>query len=373
MIFMSDATLASTSTRARPNAFNFLHQLERKVMLGGIMFEAVHQLTTPKICKKVYGLGDQEAGAVVNLACNMPKEVVHAYAAAVAKYGMVRGPITHGGLASSSITIGWQPELSDARWSSDMKNEASTIMLMCQRNLKDYDELPVGLRKSAGVHDIEQLQLICRALELSLMALKSVISDSTLQKHKPALQEAFMLKVLDSALLKAVDECPRPWDVCTLPEFCNVVASEKAEVEAKSLERSAELQLQVAAATFAQMKQQIRDDKEAVQQFLMHKKKMLENWQHTIMTFRRRRYTTGLKRVREMMPQRLNFVSVDPGSALALVAETRAKFTQAVPEATGNMPWPQFLFFLRSRSTHLRTSTLYKMLLCLALNRFMLW
>jgi hypothetical protein len=53
-----------------------------------------------------------------------------------------------------------------------------------------------------------------------------------------------------------------------------------------------------------------------------------------------------LKRVREMLPQRLNFVAVDPGSALALVAETRAKFTQAVPEATGNMPWPQFFFFV---------------------------
>ena len=96
---------------------------------------------------------------------------------------------------------------------------------MAERNVKVFQELPVGLRKPAGPMEVQNYQHLCRAFELALNLLKGMVSEATYQKHYPTLRDAFFLKVLDSSLLAAVDDCRRPWNIDSLPEFSNVITA----------------------------------------------------------------------------------------------------------------------------------------------------
>lgn len=112
-----EITLGSTATRSKPNAFNHLHQLRRRQLLGQSIEAVLQQWKNPKTLRDIYGLGPLEAAAVVNLVDRMPHGAVQQLEKAACRYGMVKGPISHGGrstnikqhdgLALCTAGVGW--------------------------------------------------------------------------------------------------------------------------------------------------------------------------------------------------------------------------------------------------------------------------
>ena len=70
LLNLLEITMASTSTRAKPNAFNNLHQVRRKTLLAGAQgLDAAEYLSslTKGNLKEVFGMTPAESLATLNL------------------------------------------------------------------------------------------------------------------------------------------------------------------------------------------------------------------------------------------------------------------------------------------------------------------
>ena len=91
-------TMASTMTRQRPNAFNFYHQVKKKVALGISMDRLKEEWTTSRRGRNIYNIGVAESSAVANLINGIPAAAAEILQLAACKWGVVKGPMTHAGI-----------------------------------------------------------------------------------------------------------------------------------------------------------------------------------------------------------------------------------------------------------------------------------
>ena len=122
-----DISLASAATRSKPNAFNHLHQIERKVKLGVKREMCIEQLQTPKVAQSVFGIGKTEAEALVNIAANMDSGSDGIPRNGATRFGIAKGPISHAGLACSSICLGYGPTKGLMQWDDLMTSDKQTF------------------------------------------------------------------------------------------------------------------------------------------------------------------------------------------------------------------------------------------------------
>lgn len=89
----------------KPNAFNALHQLQKRLKLGEHLDGIMSAWDSPKTIKSIFGMSPAESQAVQNLVHFIPPLAVQKFQRAVAEYGIVRGPISHAGLASEALRV----------------------------------------------------------------------------------------------------------------------------------------------------------------------------------------------------------------------------------------------------------------------------
>ena len=173
----------------------------------------------------------------------MPHEAVQIFAAAVSRFGIARGPISHAGLGCVSVQVGYGPCCVMPEWTSTMQNAHCTVIHMAQCVRTDFEELPIGIRRPAGPVELAQLQKATRCFELAIDQLRGKIRATSFAKRLEALRSSFMLKLLDASLIKVVEKCPISVNIDSLPEFNSVVKSEQAEIQILQLQKASELRI----------------------------------------------------------------------------------------------------------------------------------
>ena len=231
----SDLTMASIQTRAKPNAFTALHQLQRRLRHGETLEQALGALQSAKSLKAIFGLSQAEGAAVVNLVSHIPAAAKEILEIAVSEFGMVRGPITHAGLGAASFRLGHEPELIAQDWSQRMKNTSSSLVLAAKRIVEDFKGAPPGLRKPAGAIEVDKMARIARCWELVLEKFSAQLPQKSLQAELPKLQSLFEKKIFDQWLHTLTEECPAEIKCSQLPEFQKLLVEHESSIEKDSL------------------------------------------------------------------------------------------------------------------------------------------
>lgn len=317
--------MASTLTRAKPNCFVHLHMANKKLRLGQRRDEILHQWQSPKLVKAL-GMGDAEAGAVVNLLCHMSKSALDTLSGAAARFGMVKGPVSHAGLASHAFRLGFRPDVVSPEWASHLTNTEAVINLMCERLVKDFAELPPSLRKSAGPSEVEHYQRICAAWLYSQSLFAERVPSSVGSPHIPSLISAFMLKGLDQWLRAVTDECPTPLELKSVPEYGAVLQKLDYIMEQEVINRAAQLRQQVLAATFEEVSNQMNGDRKKLLSFFEACKQQRESIQDRIISYKRRRYLKGREAVKELMANNICVINTELMNGMAELGGFKTRF-----------------------------------------------
>ena len=91
---------------------------------------------------------------------------------------MNRGPVTHAFLGSKALRVGFSQPYDDAVWNSEMVSADSTVEMIVERVLFNFERAPQGLRKSAGADVAGLMQKLCRSFEVYCELLKQRVGEA---------------------------------------------------------------------------------------------------------------------------------------------------------------------------------------------------
>lgn len=222
--------MAAVATRSKPNAFNALHQLQRRLKQGDTV-EQVLKAMEGKNGLKAFGFSAGEGAAVVNLVHHIPVSCKDIFAAAVSEFGIVKGPLTHAALGHVCMRPGFQPELIGDDWAVAMKNTISSLNLVAERLIMDFKALPAGLRKPAGAPEVQRMTRICRAWELVLQKFGSLVPQKLVEDELPGLNALFNKRIFDDWLFSLSEECPSTIDLTGVAEISKIIAKHQTSIE----------------------------------------------------------------------------------------------------------------------------------------------
>lgn len=191
--------MRSVLTRLKPNAFTYLHQLQKKMRIW--RSEAREQMVAFRSCVAEFQLTKAEIDAVENLLMYLPSKAVYRLNKVASSYGMYKGPITHAGLASKALRLGFSPKVEVDFYMEKMMNTEETVHLVIDRIIHDYKNSPAGMRSSAGDETVQNLQKICRMFLLHVQQLSSQLPESVFTSEINGLREAFFAGCFDDHLL----------------------------------------------------------------------------------------------------------------------------------------------------------------------------
>jgi len=122
-----DVTLSTTMTRTKPNCFNTLHQVERKLMLmdtgtDSDLTKARSKLNANLLMSE-FGLTPAEAAATLNLCVYIPEDVKKLLCKIGSTYGMWGGPVGHTFVGAKALRVGYKPTVEDEWWSVHMASD----------------------------------------------------------------------------------------------------------------------------------------------------------------------------------------------------------------------------------------------------------
>ncbi|CAK9104678.1 Uncharacterized protein SCF082_LOCUS48825, partial [Durusdinium trenchii] len=306
-----DLTMASVQTRSKPNAFNALHQLQRRLKHGETVEQVIGHMETGKSLKSIFGLSGAEGAAVFNLVHHLPTACKNIYERGVAEFGIVKGPITHAGLGCHAMRVNFAPDLIASDWSANMKNTQSSLLLVAERIVGDFKALPPGLRKSAGAPEVQRLTRIARAWEICLNKFSGLVPHKTMVEELPILKDMFAKRVFDDWLHNLTEECPAEINLGSVPEFHKVLCKHQSSIEKEAVERAKSLQLQVQTATFQKMEDDLERDTKALKEWSAQELQRKQSWNSIVLTHKRRRYVKGLAAVRDFASTSLRVKTVE--------------------------------------------------------------
>lgn len=139
------------------------------------------------------------------------------------------------------MCIGGGPVLLTDSWTASMRNQQSTVKLLVQRIIGDFENMPQGMKKSMGPSDVARMQRITRMFELCLQQLAKNIPSNTYEAELPALQEAFMTGAMDAPLFDITEECAVEIDIRQVPEFRDIMTKLAYLVEQQACAEQAAL------------------------------------------------------------------------------------------------------------------------------------
>jgi hypothetical protein len=315
-----------TATRIKPNAFNNLHQIERKMKLSGSTTESTISAMTAQAMLQEFGLTHAEADATLNLALYVPAAPKKALTKAACTWGMWRGPFSHAFLACPALRLGYMALLEDDWWASKMKNVESTVGMIVQRCLDDWEGQPSGIRKTGGNDLCLLLQKICRVFELYMELLQDALPPAAFLEESGPLEHAFLLGCFDEQFKNDADDQPRPLDIKTVPEFAAVIKRQEHLLRNREVDKRNELTQQVQNATLTSLMHDANTDLANIQVYDLKLKEARDQWGPALLSYKRSRRNRGLTRATALMSTRLSCTSLDKTTSYADIPRTYAAF-----------------------------------------------
>ena len=205
------------------------------------------------------------------------------------------------------MTVGYvAPECASATWKVMSANTPETINLIVTRVLRQWDETPPNLRKSANAETIMQMRKICSSFMVAKAAFQEMVPEDTFNAEWCRITDFFYAGTMDDGLGTASDEFPWPWDLAKVfPEIRTIIHRLDRDIEQKQLARHKELKEQVACATYTQLLAELQDDQRATCNYLEKLGVIKAHWSEQVVVYKRRRYDRGLETVRKVLSQRL--------------------------------------------------------------------
>ena len=151
------------------------------------------------------------AEAVMNLLSHVPRHVRQRLHHAVSNYGMNRGPVTHAFLGSKALRVGFSQPYDDAVWNSEMVSAGSTVEMIVERVLFNFERAPQGLRKSAGADVAGLMQKLCRSFKVYCELLKQRVGEAPGVSVKSWFCYCFVLKHVLCAMHSQCCEILQQW------------------------------------------------------------------------------------------------------------------------------------------------------------------
>ena len=198
-VFGADVTLTSVMTRMKPNAFNYLFQIEKKCCM--YKSDPRTQMNIFRDCISDYNLSTSEADAVENLLLHVHPSAKLALAKIAATYGMIKGPISHSGIASRALRTSYMVDTEVGFYSGKLGNDEATVSLILERIKKDFASIVAGMRSTASDEKVTSLQRICRMWILHLEDLRSRLPGLSYNAELASLEKSFLSGCFDDQLL----------------------------------------------------------------------------------------------------------------------------------------------------------------------------
>jgi hypothetical protein len=288
-------------TRVKANAFNNLHQVERKLKLRG---GSPSDLMTVSTLSE-FGLTAAESEATKNMLCWTPATCKKMLAKAASTHGMWRGPFSHAYLGAPSIRIGFSPTMEDEWWQDRMTSEVSTVELLHTRVISDWVSTPAGLRKTSGLSHANDYQKICRVYELHMDKLKEIIPPDGFAEESRSFKSSFLLGCYDEIFKLTADNQPRPLDIKKIPEFAAAIQRQEAKLEKHELDRRSDLKTQIEHATYNSLCNDLNDDFATLTKYNDDLMAAHAEWGPAVASYKRARRNKGVQKVQAMMQSRL--------------------------------------------------------------------
>ncbi|CAE7199295.1 unnamed protein product [Symbiodinium sp. CCMP2456] len=303
-------------SRSKPNCFTYVHPIDKRVQLYD--YDPRQQLNTFKEAATQFNLSRGESDAVENLLLHISPASREMLTKMSSTFGMVRGPITHSGIASKALRNNFHRESGIAFYQDKLGNAEGTVELILSRVHKDYINTAVGMRASASDDRIQQLQKICRMFQLFLELLETKLSEEAschfvFMAERPNLVESFMSGSFDDELLEQADKLPVPLDCAALPEFRHLTQRAANQLRSEELRKKKELQAQVDKASIQSLTEQVTQDVEALKVYDKSLAEAKELWGDMVQSYKRNRLNKGLTRVDEIMNTRLSVQTLEVG------------------------------------------------------------
>ncbi len=298
-----EVTLASAALRRKPNAFNYVHQLGRLALVGKdgdiMRWSNVRSLTS------VFQIGTGEAQAALNLAKRTSKTFVAIVSAAVRKYGMVRGPVTHDALASDAIVLDMPPADLPPTWAAKCKNTDYSLQLLAQRLVGDFEATHPSVRKPATKDDIKSLQRLCCTFAYARDVFKLKVPERIYDEAMGELESKFLARYTDIDLEAAAQLGEDPWTLGNVSDFQAVLRRLQAQVDDEQRQRSKDLLDRANVATFEQLKSDAEHDERVIDTWRERDAKMKVAWDLAVLSYARNRQEKGSQRIAAYLDERL--------------------------------------------------------------------
>ena len=178
----SEITMAAVLTRVKPNCFVFLHQILKQTQLHES--DPRTQYECFKTAASDFGLSRSEFEAVENLLMHISGPCRDKLAKMASSWGMIKGPITHGGVASKALRTAYMVDTDVDFYQDKLGNTEATVQLILERVHRDFVRVATGMRSSATDERIHYLQKACRMFQLYCENLRTKLKPEA-RKLKP--------------------------------------------------------------------------------------------------------------------------------------------------------------------------------------------
>ena len=155
-----EVTLTTVMTRTKPNCFNYLFQILKKTRIH--QSDLRSQYDVFRNAAYEYGLSKAEHDAVENLLLHVSPQTREALSKFASTYGMVRGPITHAGVASKALRSNYLATTDVGFYEDRLGNDEKTVELIIKRIELDFLNVAPGMRTSASDEKVQYLQKCAR-------------------------------------------------------------------------------------------------------------------------------------------------------------------------------------------------------------------
>ena len=167
--------MASIVTRSKPNCFNALFQLQRRMVQGQPLQEILGNYAGVKSSRlSILGMSPAESAAVVNLVHHLPTEATRLLEHSARQHGMFKGAF----MASHELRVGFEPSVIGPEWKTLLRNDNESVTLAVKRVLENFNSAPEGLRKAAGPQEASRTAPIARAWLLAKSQIASKLPEA---------------------------------------------------------------------------------------------------------------------------------------------------------------------------------------------------
>lgn len=306
-----EITLASTSTRRRPNAFTWLHQITRLSKAGQSVENSMSRWQEVSSIACALSIGPEEAKAALNLSKHCSASFVSEMRRLVVKYGMFRGPVTHAALASPLVCMGSSVQGTvTPYYQGHLKLDEYSSLLLAKRIGKDYEDLPSTMRRSCGVPELGVLHLRVTGFGLALRLFQATVTPTVYATESPGLEATFLKKYMDHEIEEEIRRGAE-FDLSRVSAFKTVMVRNQRLVEAEQHTRQQELEERVAHATLEQMVAHLEWDCKEIDQWKAAASAAARSFETEVLHYKSKRYNRGLEMVAARMQETLHLVDVN--------------------------------------------------------------